>query len=153
MSGYATVCTLLMAAVLVAPSAAYGGDIDDLKAAFEQSVAALNERDLDGFLALSHDQGVSFGPNSPFATDGKEASRQANQALLANHESITITPINPQYRVIGTTGLAWGHMATALKPKDGPAHTVFVRYLWTFAKVDEKWLRVANHLSRLPSGT
>jgi ketosteroid isomerase-like protein len=131
---------------------AWSDDMDDLKATFEQMIKALNTRDLEALLALSHEQSVSFGVTTPFAIDGKAASRQANQASFTNNESIMNTPINPQFRVIGSTGLCWGNMATAFKPKDGPLQTVYVRYLWTFVKENGKWLRVANHLSRMPSG-
>ncbi|MBI3245939.1 MAG: nuclear transport factor 2 family protein [Deltaproteobacteria bacterium] len=84
---------------------------------------------------------------------GKAAARQVLQTLLANHESIARTPINPQFRVIGTTGLAWGHVAVNFKPKDGPLHRTFTRYLWTYAKIEGKWLLVASHISRIPTGS
>jgi hypothetical protein len=51
-----------------------------------------------------------------------------------------------------TTGLAWGHAALSLKPKDGPLRTVFIRYTWTFAKTDGQWREVAVHSSLIPSG-
>jgi len=127
-------------------------DIDDLKATFEQAVAAINRRDLNAYSALWHEQIVAFPPFSPFPVDGKATLRQAAEANFATSESLTIIPISPQYRVIGTTGLAWGHASLSLKPKDGPMRTAFIRYTWTFAKVDGQWREVAVHGSLLPSG-
>ena len=128
-------------------------DIDDLRATFEQAVAAINRRDLNEYSALWHEQIVAFPPFSPFPVDGKAAVRQLAEANFANVESGSLMPINPQCRVIGTTGLAWGHAALSLKPKDGPLRTVFIRYTWTFAKTDGQWREVAVHGSLMPSGT
>ncbi|MBI1869363.1 nuclear transport factor 2 family protein, partial [Candidatus Gottesmanbacteria bacterium] len=99
-----------------------------------------------------HEQIVAFPPFSPFPVDGKATLRQAAEANFANIESGSLIPINPQCRVIGTTGVAWGHASLSLKPKDGPMRTAFIRYTWTFAKVDGQWREVAVHGSLLPSG-
>ncbi|MEK7201876.1 MAG: nuclear transport factor 2 family protein [Patescibacteria group bacterium] len=141
-----------LAAVVAAPSVARSADVDDLKATFEQEIAALNKRDLDAFSAFWHDQIVAFGPTSPFPTDGKAARRQGFQALFNNSESFTVTPLNNQYRVIGDTGIVWGHGMAVVKPKDGPLQTTFVRAVVTYTKVDGKWRAVAIHLSPIPSG-
>ena len=133
--------TIAVVTVFCLPLPVRGDDVADLKAAYEQTIKALNAGDLDAYLATVHDQAISFGPDSPFARDGKAAARQGLQTLLANHESITRTPINPQFRVIGTTGLAWGHVAANFKPKDGPMHTTFTRYLLTYVKADVQWRR------------
>jgi ketosteroid isomerase-like protein len=127
-------------------------DIDELAATFEQAVTAINRRDLGAYSALWHDQIVAFPPFSPFAVEGKATLRQMAEANLANVESANLTPINPQCRVIGTTGLAWGHAALTLKPKDGPMRSVFIRYSWTFTKVDGQWREVLVHGSLLHSG-
>jgi uncharacterized protein (TIGR02246 family) len=128
------------------------GDIDDLQAAFAQSNAAVNRRDLEALRAMFHDEAVQFGSSSPFPREGKAAFLQAFETIFANYEGYTFTPINPQFRVIGTTGVVWAHFAVAQKPKDGPMTTLFGRAIWTFAKSDGQWLIVAAHLSRLPSG-
>ncbi len=64
-------------------------DLDDLKAAFEQTMTAINRLDLEAFLALHHDQVVVFGGDAPFAVDGKAAVRQAFQTFFDNSESAT----------------------------------------------------------------
>ncbi|SRR5712692_4334958 len=127
-------------------------DIDDLKATQEQVLAAINRRDLAAFVSLHHDQVVVFLADAPFALDGKGMLQQAMQALLATTESITATAINPQYRVIGNTGIVWSHTALAVKPKDGPLQTTFGRITVTWVKTDGKWLAAAAHASLIPSG-
>ena len=130
-------------------------DIDDLKTAFEQAVGALNARNLDAFSPLVHDEAIYFGPASLFPLEGKAARQQLFQRASTNNESVTITPMNPQFRIIGTTGIVWMHLALMRKPKDGPMTNVayMACSTWTFAKSDGQWLIVAEHHSPLPSGS
>ena len=128
-------------------------DIDDLAGTFAQVVAAINKRDASAYSGFWHDQIVAFPPFSPFPVDGKATLRQLAEANFANAESATFTPINPQCRVIGTTGIVWGHMSLALKPKDGPLRATFNRFMFIFAKADGQWREVAVHVSQIPSGT
>src|SRR5215831_8106065 len=129
-------------------------DIDDLQAAFAQAVEALNTCNLDAFAALVHDDAVYFGPNPPFPLEGKAARQQLFQWSSTNNESVTVTPMKPQFRVIGTTGIVWMHLALMRKPKDGPMTNVadITCSTWTFVKPDGQWLLVAEHHSLLPSG-
>ena len=142
----------VLAAFLFTPLAVYSADVDDLKATSEQALAALNKRDVDAYMAFVHDQYVGFGANAPFPAEGKAALRQVIQALLSNSESFTATPINSQFRVIGNLGVVSGYGAGAAKLKDGPMQTTFIRVLQTWTKSNGKWLLVASHLSRIPSG-
>ena len=96
---------------------------------------------------------VAFPPFSPFPIDGKATLRQLAEANFANSESVSFTPINPQCRVIGSTGIVWGHTALSVKPKDGPLTTTFARFTFVFVKTEGKWLEAAVHVSQLPSGT
>jgi ketosteroid isomerase-like protein len=141
-----------MTALLCTPPITQGADVDDLKAVFEQGTKALSALDADGFMASAHEQSITFGAASPVPVDGKAAQQQVTQSVMSSRESQNFTPINPQFRVIGTTGMAWGHGRVAIKPKGGPLETNWVRYTIIYAKSDGKWLRVASHLSRLPSG-
>ena len=106
-------------------------EIDELKAAFEQHIQMLNTHILDAFVATVHDGVTGFTIASPFPVDGQEVIRQFVQTVIANTESNTFMPINPQFRVIGTTGVVWSHHAVARKPKDGPRTTVFGRSTFT----------------------
>jgi ketosteroid isomerase-like protein len=128
-------------------------EIDELKAAFEQHIQTLNTHNLDAFVATVHNGVTGFTIASPFPVDGQEVIRQFVQTVIANTESNTFMPINPQFRVIGTTGVVWSHHAVARKPKDGPRTTVFGRSTFTFVKTDGQWLCVPFHHSLIPSGS
>jgi hypothetical protein len=65
---------------------------------------------------------------------------------------VTFTPITPQFRVIGDSGITWGHYALSSKPKDGPVSYAYGRYTFLSVKVDGKWLITVMHSSLLPTG-
>ena len=144
---------LVFAAIVffLTQSAARGDDVDDLKALFEQEVKALNSRDFNAYVASAHDQVILFGIYPPFELEGIEAYRKRYQMLFSTHQSVTFTPLTPQFRVIGNVGVAWGHDKVELKPKDGPLQTYPGRYTFVYTKADGKWVRVVAHASPPPS--
>ena len=95
--------------------------------------------DAGAYSSFWHEQIVAFPPFSPFAVEGKSSLVPLAEANFANAESLSLTPINPQCRVIGSTGIVWGHMSLAVKPKDGPLSATFARFTFIFAKTDGKW--------------
>lgn len=144
--------TVTLGAVLVTAAAARGDDVADLKATFEQGIAALNKQDVNAFLALYHDDFTGFGALAPFLTEGKSALQATLQNVFSSRESTAVRPMNPQFHVIGSTGIVQTYLTNTFKPKDGPATTVFTRGTLTYVKADGKWRVVASHLSRIPSG-
>ena len=125
--------------------------VDELRTTAELVISTLNRKDLDTWATLVHEQAVGFYAFSPFAVEGKTALRENFQALLSTMETLTITPLNFQYRVVGDTGYTWGHVVVAFKPKDGPLRVSWAREIMTYAKVGEKWQMVAVHVSAIPS--
>jgi len=65
-------------------------DVDELKAMFDQVVAAINRRDADAWASIVHDDFVVFPPFSPFAVEGKEAFRHFAQMFFAEEESVRL---------------------------------------------------------------
>ena len=149
------VLTLAVVAMLIVP-AARAADVDDLKAAHEAFVEALNKQDISALLASVHDDYVSYVANAVFPNDRKGRSeadrRQGRENFFANRERFTLTLINPQYRVVGTTGIVWGHHRSVRKLKDGPQEARTRRFLSTWVKSGGTWVRLARHASDVPSG-
>jgi ketosteroid isomerase-like protein len=143
------VCGLL--AALCVPAVGRGAEVDDLKAVAERLIAALNKGDLNTWATLVHEQAVGFYAFSPFPVEGKAALRQNFQGLLSTTESLVITPLNFQYRVIGNIGYTWGHVVVAFKPKDGPLRISWAREIMTYTKVGGKWQMVTVHVSAIPA--
>jgi uncharacterized protein (TIGR02246 family) len=121
----------------------------DLEATFARLVEAFNARDANAYVGAVHEQAVLFWL-SPFPADGREAYRQALRAFFENLESATVTPVNPHFRVLGASGLAWGHAQFAVKPRGGVMATSYGRYLFSFTRAGGEWLVTSLHVSPLP---
>jgi ketosteroid isomerase-like protein len=92
---------------------------------------------------------IAVNPASPTASDGKAARRQGYQARFAAPEQVTVTPKNPQFRVIENTGLVWGEYTITTTPKDKPPTTVAVRFTRTYVKSGGQWFLVLYHVAPL----
>lgn len=129
--------------------AVYSQDLTTLKATFNAEIDALNQRDLNAALASVDDHMVLFGIFSPFPIEGKEGFRQAVQEYFADYEHVVFTPIDPDFKVVGTTGVAWGNFRIATKQKNGPSHYSDGRYMFTYAQAEGKWALISRHSSLL----
>ena len=144
--------SLSLVTLFVAPVLAHGDETTDLKAAFEAEIGAVNARDLETLMGKQHEQIIALSPTSPSPTDGKATRRHGYQQLFETMETFTVTPHNPQYRVVGDTGVVWGTYTIESKPKDGPATTVSVRFSRTYIKADGRWQLLVYHVSPVPGG-
>jgi ketosteroid isomerase-like protein len=142
-------CLVVFGLFLSTPALA--ADVDDLKATYEKAVKAYNSRD-DAWYATFDDKAVSFHPTAPFAIDGDAHNKQVIKSFWGTVDSTVFSPVNPKYRVIGSTGIVWGHYAFANKPKDGGMRTSYGRFTTIYTKSDGKWLAVSSHYSAIPSG-
>ena len=124
-------------------------DLAALKAGFDAEIDALNRRDLNAAVGPVHDRMVLFGIFSPFPIEGKDGFRQAVQDYFDDYEHAVLTPIDPDFRVVGTTGVAWGNFRLATKQKGGPSEYAHGRYMFTYAQVDGKWVTISMHYSLL----
>jgi len=130
-------------------SPAYGQDLAALKASFEAEIDALNRHDLKATLAPIDNRMILFGIFSPYPIEGKEGFQQAVQEYFDDYEHAVFRPIDPDFRVIGTTGVAWGNFRLATKLKNGPAEYADGRYMFTYAQSEGKWVIISMHYSLL----
>ena len=137
-----TLGALLLFTTITGASSVRGDEVEGLRASFEREIAAFNARDLDTLMDNQHERVIALNPASPAAVDGKAARRQAYQTLYANTESVSVTPKNPQFRVIDNTGIVWGEYSIVTKMKDKPEVTTAVRFTRTYVKSGGKWLLV-----------
>jgi ketosteroid isomerase-like protein len=144
------VSLVIVLVTLSVPASGRGADVDELKTVVEQLIGALNNKNLDAWSPSVHDQAVGFGLISPFPADSKAALRQGFQGLFASMESFTIVPLNWQYRVVGASGYAWGHVMVTFKPKEGPTRMLWGREIMTWTKVGGKWQMLTVHASPIP---
>ena len=125
-------------------------DMAALKANFEAEFAGLNTNDLATTLAQAHEEVVLFGIFSPFPSNGKKEFEQAVQSYFGTYEKADFVPVSPQFRIVGTTAVSWGHYQLAATPKGGQQLSYsHGRYILTHVKVDGKWLILSMHISPL----
>lgn len=142
---------VVMAWLLCASGApAYADDVETLRASFEREIGAFNARDLDTLMSNQHEQVIALNPASSTASDGKAARRQGYQARFAAPEQVTVTPKNPQFRVIENTGVVWGEYTITTTPKDKSPTTVAVRFTRTYVQSGGQWFLVLYHVAPLP---
>jgi ketosteroid isomerase-like protein len=147
-----------LAVCLWVSSVAYGQDLATLQASqdlaglqqsFTADINALNSRNLTAALASIDDRLVLFGIFSPFPIAGKVHFRQAVQEYFENYEHAVITPIEPQYKAMGATGVAWGNFRLATRRKGGAHEYADGRYMLTYTRASGKWHAISMHYSLL----
>ena len=143
--------------LLAVPQLTFGADVDDLRAVNESANKAFNSRDSAALAAMVHPGMVFFDRDSAFAEvspmqNAEASARTGLQSWFDTFESLTIAPVNMQYRVVGYTGIVWGYETLTYKPKDGPMRTIQSRVTSTYIKSGGKWLLLMSHGSAIPSG-
>ena len=128
---------------------AHGQGLDVLKTNFTEEIAALNSRDINAAVAPVDDRIVLFGIFSPFPVVGKEEYQQTIQDYFDNFGQGVFTPIDPKFRIIGSTGVAWGNFRLIVKQKAGASESSDGRYMFTYARSGGKWVGMSKHYSLL----
>lgn len=147
-----------LAVFLWLSSVAYSQDLATLQASqdsaglqqsFTADINALNSRNLTAAVASIDERLVLFGIFSPFSIAGKARFRQAVQEYFENYEHAVITPIEPQYKAMGATGVAWGNFRLATLRKGGAHEYADGRYMLTYTLAGGKWHAISMHYSLL----
>jgi ketosteroid isomerase-like protein len=146
---YRHVASMVSLLVLCPVSRVHGQDLAALKASFTAEIDALNARNLNATLAPVADNMILFGIFSPFPIEGKEGYRQTVQEYFDNYEQAVLTPIEPEFRVVGTTGVAWGNFRLGTRQKGQSFGYADGRYMFTYAYVEGKWIIISMHYSLL----
>ena len=144
-------------ALLCVPQYAAGDDLADLKAANQKLIEAWRNLDAEGISSSVSPGIVAYYPDAAFpAVAPMEVSFAQNvegmKRMFGNLDFYNMTYYNPQFRVFGNTGLAWGHVTISSKQKEQPANTQFLRFTLTWVKSDGKWLLAMTHYSAIPAG-
>ena len=144
--------SIVLLSLLSVPQFAAGSDMDDFKAEVEKFVQAFNSFDVETIAKTAHPGMVVYTIDSPFPEVHQTSNtfRDGIQGWFDTLESLNIVLVNPQYRVVGNTGIAWGYETSTAKPKDGPPTTNHYRVTMTFVKSGGKWLLLTIHMSDLP---
>ncbi len=145
---------VLILGVMISPLSA--GDVDDLKAAFDQALEYLSQKDLDAFLSIWHPEAVLFSRNEVHPTDRAKLDDRVWADLFedffARIISAGYTQQAVEWRVIGDTGLVWGLTRLAVDPRYQASFEQDTRLTAVFVKVDGEWLILLWNNAPLPEG-
>ena len=79
--------------------------MDALKAEFKAQIEAFNKRALEASVVTAHSDIVLYGILSPLPVTGKVDFKKAVQAYFGQYGAADLSPVLPQFRIAGTTGL------------------------------------------------
>ena len=130
--------------ILAAP--VYADDanqLHDLEALFDAEIRRMNAGTGGAFAASSHTDVVVFSMFSPLSIVGKDAFQQFMQRYFEQHAEAIFTAVDPRFRIVKTTALAWGFFTLTEPSKDGSLQAVHGRYLLTYTRVEERWTLLA----------
>lgn len=143
-----------IAALILFASLLRADALDDLRAASEATIKAWNSLNSDAIMAGWHPEAVGFWANdkSPAIPSRERKSfREAMKAWVDAREEYNSELLNPEYRIVGSTGVVCGLLRDSYKLKGQPRQTGRTqRYVATYVKQNGKWLQLAWHLSRVP---
>ncbi len=141
-------CSLLLFGMA---SVAWAGPVEEIARVDEQAVQALNDGNLDAYMALHVDDAVLTPSGAPFRIEGKEAIRSFFAGLFQNFPTRRFVERQRTIRVYGgNTGILNGYFTFTLVDRAGNANTLHARMSVTFVKLGDRWLVVDDHASRLP---
>ena len=123
-----------------------------LKAAHRKYLQAWTDRDFDTIVEMGTGA-AGFGHSTAFPRPVrvKEPFRAGVTKFFDMMDVFSITVHTENYRVVGNTGMAWGHLSYTTKQKDGPQRQVYQRYTHIFSNVTGKWTLVMYHRSIMTS--
>ena len=144
---------ILGVVLLLLPSLVSADDRDDLQAAQERYLKAWEARDIDTIVEIEGGTSAGFGYTTAFPRQwqDKDSFRRAIEQYFNIMDFIRITPQTAELRVVGNTGLVWGHYAQTTKQKSGVVRTVYLRFAHTYVKIDGKWTLLLYHRSLIPN--
>jgi len=148
--------SVLVVALLagLSKSTVVGDDLADLKAAHAQALKAIATSDANLWLAMFHEEQVRFDRGTQMFTDFKGMDREALRKGIADGaggtESYAIKPVDVHYRVIGDTGIVWGHNVDLYKARNAPGTVQLSRFTAVYSRSGGKWRRVCTHVSAVP---
>ena len=150
------IAVLIVGALVMMPAVAFAGDLEDLKAASDGVVEAWNTLDAEKYVSLVNASGVGGSELSPFVTAGdgdKEAFRQMVTSYFDGFESMSVTPINYEYRIVGGVGVVYGNNSVTFQLKGGEVKARWNRIVVTYSKIDGKWQMVTSSAAPVVIGS
>ena len=136
---------------LFLPQIAFGSDLEELKTAVEKWYQAYNSMDADTIIQMTHPDIIvceALAP-FPFPHSSLEEDKDSLKSWFSSLDSLNFRVFNPQYKVVGDTGIMWCYLGRRTVRK-GIISDLYVRQTMTFVKSDGKWRVLMYHFSKFP---
>jgi len=144
---------LIVVWILLSFSTASAEDVKALEDAFESVIERLNAHDQEGFMKVWHPEAILIVYNYMFPVDRSDAGDEVWTQIFEDFfttAKITLTPVDVDFRVVGSTGVVWGLAQTMLEPEKGKSVVQSLRVSATFVEVDGTWKLMSWHSSLPP---
>ena len=138
--------------LFVIPQFVFASDVDEFKSEVERYYQAFNSMDAETIVQMTHPGLVSIESDAPFpfVYPTVDALKEVVQNWFSTLESINFFDINPQYKIVGNTGIVWCISGGRVKPKGGSVEISYVRKTQTWVKSEGKWRVLTEHFSKIP---
>jgi ketosteroid isomerase-like protein len=141
---------IALGAFILLPQVALADDLADLKSTHMNYMGALNTGNVEAIMGFWVEGGVSFmgGRAFPIVVNITRAKKFWSR-ILQTHRLILI-PYKPDFRVIGNTGLVWGHFTQVVINKEkGVGKRRFQKFSYTYIKSEGKWKIALAHSTQI----
>ena len=139
---------MVLGAFMLISQPVLADDLADLKATHMSYIKAIRSGDVETFMGLWLQGGVCFFGSRAFPVIvNVEQSKKMWSQFFQKHILI-MTEYKPDYRVIGNTGLVWGHFEELLMNKEtGIGKRRPRKFSYTYVKSEEQWKIALFHAS------
>ena len=144
--------SVLILILLFFPQFTFGSDLDEFKAVVETFTQAFNSMDADVIAQMTHPGLVVSEADDPFPNvyPNPDEFKEILQNWFSTVDSVKFININPQYKIVGNTGIFWCILESRIKQKGSSLNTGYERQTMTFVKSDGKWRVLMYHHSKFP---
>ena len=141
--------TLLL---LTCPSPAPAGPKEDVAAATQAWIDAVNSHDPERVMVLYDPEAVLWGTVSPTIRDSPSAIRDYFQTLRTSPPEYTVVIGEQRVRVYGDTAINSGtYTLLSVAVRDGKPINIAARFSFVYRSRDGRWVIIDHHSSVMPA--
>ncbi len=141
---------LMSLLILAAPSVAFAGPKEDVGAATQAWIDAMNNHNPERVVALYDAEAVLWGTRSPTLRDTPATVRDYFKVLQTVPSSYKVVLGEQRIRIYGDLALNTGSY-TFSEDRDGKPVTRPARFSFVYRNRDGRWLIVDHHSSAVPA--
>jgi uncharacterized protein (TIGR02246 family) len=145
-----TLILLLTLLVLACSSPVAAGPKEDVSAAIQAWIDAMNSRDTERVMVLYDPEAVLWGTGSPTIRDNPSAIRDYFKTLPTFPPEFKGVIVEQRVRVYGDTAINSGTY-TFSSVRDGKPITIPARFSFVYRHRDGRWVIIDHHSSVVPA--